>query len=90
MCVGPNVGADVPVRRLRAIPDVAPPQFIQRSVAVDTPSAAQLSQVIVQVTAPSFLLGAVAAFISVLIARMNRIIDRSQALNAISDELGPT
>jgi hypothetical protein len=59
-------------------------------VAVDTPSAAQLSQVIVQVTAPSFLLGAVAAFISVLIARMNRIIDRSQALNAISDELGPT
>ena len=39
-----------------------------------------------QVTAPSFLLGAVAAFISVLIARMNRIIDRSQALNAISDD----
>ena len=37
-------------------------------------------------TAPSFLLGAVAAFISVLIARMNRIIDRSQALNAISDD----
>src|SRR5215831_14655778 len=43
----------------------------------DTPSAIQLSQVIAQVTAPSFLLGAVAAFISLLIARMNRIIDRS-------------
>ena len=52
----------------------------------DTPSAVQLSQVIAQVTAPSFLLGAVAAFISLLIARMNRIIDRSQALNAISDD----
>jgi len=38
-----------------------------------------------QVTAPAFLLGAVAAFISVLLSRMNRIIDRSQALNAISD-----
>ena len=52
----------------------------------DKPSAIQLSQVIAQVTAPSFLLGAVAAFISLLIARMNRIIDRSQALNAISDD----
>lgn len=51
----------------------------------DTPTATQLSQVISQVTAPAFLLGAVAAFISVLISRMNRIIDRSQALNAISD-----
>ena len=53
---------------------------------LDAPSVTQLSQVIAQVTAPSFLLGAVAAFISVLIARMNRIIDRSQALNAISDD----
>jgi len=52
----------------------------------ETPSVTQLSQVIAQVTAPSFLLGAVAAFTSVLIARMNRIIDRSQALNAIGDD----
>ena len=54
-----------------------------------TPSITQLSQVIAQVTAPSFLLGAVAAFVSVLISRMNRIIDRSQALNAISDADAP-
>jgi hypothetical protein len=47
---------------------------------VDTPSAAHLSQVITQVTAPSFLLGAVAAFVSVLIGRMNRLIDRTTAL----------
>jgi VIT1/CCC1 family predicted Fe2+/Mn2+ transporter len=52
----------------------------------DTPSVTQLSQVIAQVTAPAFLLGAVAAFTSVLISRMNRIIDRSQALNAIRDD----
>lgn len=45
----------------------------------ETPSVTQLSQVIAQVTAPAFLLGAVAAFISVLISRMNRVIDRSQA-----------
>jgi hypothetical protein len=44
----------------------------------DTPSVTQLSQVIGQVTAPAFLLGAVAAFTSVLISRMNRIIDRSR------------
>ena len=52
----------------------------------DTPTSTQLSQVIAQVTAPAFLLGAVAAFISVLISRMNRIIDRSQSLNAIGDD----
>jgi Protein of unknown function (DUF2721) len=51
----------------------------------ETPSITQLSQVITQVTAPTFLLGAVAAFVSVLLSRMNRIIDRSQGLNAISD-----
>ena len=51
----------------------------------EPPSVTQLSQVIAQVTAPAFLLGAVAAFISVLISRMNRVIDRSQALNAIAD-----
>jgi hypothetical protein len=54
-------------------------------MVAETPSVAQLSQVITQVTAPAFLLGAVASFTSVLIARMNRIIDRSQALHGISD-----
>ena len=52
----------------------------------ETPSTAQLTQVISQVTAPAFLLGAVASFISVLLSRMNRIIDRSQSLNAIADD----
>jgi hypothetical protein len=42
-----------------------------------------LSQIIVQVTAPAFLLGAVASFLSVLISRLNRVIDRTQAINAI-------
>jgi hypothetical protein len=55
-------------------------------MALDTPSVSQLSQVITQVTAPAFLLGAVASFTSVLIARMNRIIDRTQTLNAIGED----
>jgi Protein of unknown function (DUF2721) len=51
-----------------------------------TPTAAQLSEVIAQVAAPAFMLGAVAAFILVLNERLNRVIDRSQELNAIRDD----
>jgi hypothetical protein len=54
-------------------------------VIADTPSVGQLSQVITQAIAPAFLLGALAAFTSVLILRMNRVVDRSQALNAIAE-----
>jgi len=32
------------------------------------------------------LSGTVAGFVSILIGRLNRVIDRSQALNAISDD----
>jgi hypothetical protein len=53
---------------------------------LETPSVTQLAQVIAQVAAPSFLLGAVASYIALLMARMNRIIDRAQALNAIGED----
>jgi hypothetical protein len=46
----------------------------------------QLSLVISQAAAPAFLLGAVASFLSVLVAHMSRIIDRSRTINAISDD----
>jgi hypothetical protein len=52
----------------------------------DTPSVSQLSNVIAQAAAPAFLLGALAAFIAVLISRLNRVIDRTIVLNAISDD----
>jgi hypothetical protein len=52
----------------------------------ETPSVNQLSQVISQAAAPAFLLGALAAFISVLISRLNRIIDRTIVLNGIPTE----
>ena len=52
----------------------------------DTPSVSQLSQVISQAAVPAFLLGAVAAFIAVLISRLNRIIDRTILLNGIADD----
>jgi hypothetical protein len=52
----------------------------------EMPSVSQLSHVIAQAAAPAFLLGALAAFIAVLITRLNRIVDRTTALNAIADD----
>jgi hypothetical protein len=46
----------------------------------DLTTAEQLSRVISQATAPAFLLSAVAAFVSVLITRLNRIVDRINML----------
>jgi hypothetical protein len=45
-------------------------------VLPSTPSITQLATVIAQATAPAFLLGALSGFIAILIARLNRIIDR--------------
>jgi hypothetical protein len=50
---------------------------------LETPSVEQLSRIIGGVAAPAFLLGAVAGFISVLISRMNRVIDRLRFLHGI-------
>jgi hypothetical protein len=52
----------------------------------DTPSVSQLSHVISQAVAPACLLGALAAFIAVLISRLNRVVDRTIVLNGISDD----
>jgi hypothetical protein len=49
---------------------------------LETPPVSHLSQVISQAIAPAFILGAVAAFISVLVTRLNRIIDRCRILGA--------
>ena len=48
-------------------------------------SVSQLSHVISQAAAPVFILAALAAFTALLIARQNRIVDRTIALNGISD-----
>jgi uncharacterized protein DUF2721 len=50
------------------------------------PDAVQLSQVISQATAPAFMLGAVAAFVSILLSRLNAIVERIRHLNEIADE----
>ena len=45
-----------------------------------------LSHLIAQATAPAFLLGAMAGLLSVLFARLNRIIDMSKAASADHDD----
>lgn len=50
------------------------------------PNAIQLAQVIAQATAPAFMLGAVAGFVSILLGRMTAVVDRVRHLNDISDD----
>jgi Protein of unknown function (DUF2721) len=54
---------------------------------LETPPVSHLSQVISQSIAPAFILAAVASFISVLVTRLNRIIDRCRSLAAGDDNL---
>jgi hypothetical protein len=49
-----------------------------------------LSQAISHATAPAFMLGAVAAFLSILIARLERVADKLRALRASDPSLDPT
>ena len=49
------------------------------------PNTGQLSQVMSQATAPAFVLGAVAGFISILLNRLTSVLDRIRSLNDISD-----
>lgn len=46
----------------------------------------QLSQIISQVVAPAFLLGAVAGFVSILVSRMNGVIERMRFINDLPTE----
>ena len=50
------------------------------------PETGQLAQVMVQSTAPAFILGAVAGFVSILLGRMTNVIDRVRSLNEIADD----
>jgi hypothetical protein len=50
------------------------------------PDVDQLAQIMSHATAPAFILGAVAGFISILIARMETIVGRIRGLNEIADD----
>jgi hypothetical protein len=53
---------------------------------VAAPDAVQLSQVISQATAPAFVLGAVAGFVSILLGRLTSVLERIRHLNDIGDD----
>jgi Protein of unknown function (DUF2721) len=50
----------------------------------------QLSVAISHATAPAFMLGAVAGFLSILIARLERVADKNKALRSSGENLDPT
>ncbi len=58
-----------------------------QTIAV-VPDIDHLNAVITHATAPAFMLGAVAAFLSILISRMERVVDRNRALRALGDADG--
>jgi hypothetical protein len=49
-----------------------------------------LSEAISHATAPAFMLGAVAAFLSILIARLERIADKNKALRSAPADADPS
>jgi hypothetical protein len=50
------------------------------------PDPVQLSRVISEATAPAFVLGAVAGFVSILQTRLSAVLDRIRNLNDIGDD----
>jgi hypothetical protein len=53
---------------------------------MDLPDIQHLSRVMSQATAPAFVLGAVAGFVSILLGRMTAVVDRIRSLNDIADD----
>jgi hypothetical protein len=58
------------------------------AMAYYVPDAVQLAKVMTEATAPAFVLGAVAGFISILLGRMTAIVDRIRNLNDIPEDDG--
>jgi hypothetical protein len=50
------------------------------------PDVQQISRLMAQATAPAFVLGAVAGFVSILLGRMTTVVDRIRSLNEIADD----
>jgi hypothetical protein len=79
--------------RLRA-GDAAPPPAREHAAVVGAtvkhmdlvPDVQQISRLMAQATAPAFVLGAVAGFVSILLGRMTTVVDRIRSLNEIADD----
>jgi hypothetical protein len=50
------------------------------------PDAKQLSEIFAQAIAPTFFLGAIAAFVSLMASRLSAVVERVRTLNAIGDD----
>ena len=62
-------------------------QCIKMNGLIDlVPEAKQLSEIFSQALAPTFFLGVVAAFVSLLASRLSAVVERVRILNAITDD----
>ena len=50
------------------------------------PDTQRLAQIFSQATAPTFFLGAVAGFVSLMASRLSAVIERARTLNAIAED----
>jgi hypothetical protein len=50
------------------------------------PDTARLVQIFAQATAPTFFLGAVAGFVSLMASRLSGVMERARTLNAIAED----
>jgi hypothetical protein len=50
------------------------------------PDTERLSHIFSQATAPTFFLGAVAGFVSLMMSRLSGVMERTRTLNAIADD----
>jgi len=53
------------------------------------PDIQRLSQIFSQATAPTFFLGAVAGFVSLMASRLSGVLERTRTLNAITEDDQP-
>ena len=63
-----------------------PSQQIDSNMFDFLPDTTRLAQIFAQATAPTFFLGAVAGFISLMASRLSGVMERTRALNAIGED----
>jgi hypothetical protein len=81
-------GASLSMTKGRARERFACSAVLERVLALVT-DIDQLSVAISHATAPAFMLGAVAAFLSILIARLERIADKNKAIRSADPDVDP-
>jgi len=82
----PNAPESDGLARLRHLDYKGLPSLNSSEMGPIVPDIDHLSSAISHATAPAFMLGAVAGFLSILVARLERIVDRNRNLRSASPD----